>query len=206
MKRCTKCGVEKSLDDYLFHKKRNHFVAECRSCVSIRAREYILKNKDKVKQKVKENWKKYKDKYDEKHGDKSAKLRLERYKTIEGRTNAIFTNSKTRAKKLGIENSLFKEFVYFSLFMGKCQATGFKFDLHTTSSVRNPFAPSIDRKDNNKGYTIDNVQIVCSMYNMGKNEHDEIDFIAICMAVAEMNRNNQIAIDRLAELRNAARL
>lgn len=49
----------------------------------------------------------------------------------------------------------------------------------------------------------DNVQLVNTMFNVGKSDHDEIDFIAMCVAVAERHAHDPQVIKRLKELRNA---
>jgi hypothetical protein len=57
-----------------------------------------------------------------------------------------------------------------------CCKTGIAFRLAECSSPaheRNPFAPSPDRLDNSKGYTKDNVQWVCWMYNQLKGQAGE---------------------------------
>ena len=52
---------------------------------------------------------------------------------------------------------------------------------------RNLHGPSIDRIDNNKGYTTDNCQIVCNMYNTGKGQHTDLEFLDFCKKVVEFN-------------------
>lgn len=44
---------------------------------------------------------------------------------------------------------------------------------------------------------------VNSMYNMGKADHAELDFIAMCVAVAERHADDPSVQQRLRELRNA---
>ena len=45
----------------------------------------------------------------------------------------------------------------------------FKIPLVITKTKKHPFKPSIDRIDNNKGYTKDNIVLCCLMANMGRN-------------------------------------
>ena len=59
---------------------------------------------------------------------------------------------------------------------GKCAITGVKMK-HKYST---PHSSSLDRKDSSKGYTKDNVQLVCKSINMLKNDHTQeevMDFI-----------------------------
>jgi len=51
----------------------------------------------------------------------------------------------------------------------------------------NPWAPSIDRKDPNKGYTKNNCLITCWMYNCGKNAYNEEILYKICRAYLKNN-------------------
>lgn len=97
----------------------------------------------------------------------------------------IFRHTKSRALKLGYDFDLTIDFIAAALQKGACQATGLPFDLKASDTFHNPFAPSVDRKDNSKGYTLDNVQIVCTIYNIGKGEHEEEIFEQMCVAVAE---------------------
>jgi len=69
---------------------------------------------------------------------------------------------------------------------GICPRTGFKFDLSPhTEHHRNPFSPSIDRVDGAKGYIKGNIQIVCSWYNIAKNEYSDAQMLKFCQAVID---------------------
>lgn len=121
-----------------------------------------------------------------------------------GRAKKLCGTAKMRAYRSGREFSITVEHVHCVIAMGVCQKSGLPFDLTNRShGAINPFAPSIDRIDNAKGYTSDNIQIVCSMFNMGKHEHREVDFIAMCVAVAERFANDPAVCARLKELRGA---
>ena len=54
---------------------------------------------------------------------------------------------------------------------GKCAITGLKMILPETTASTNvgPKCVSIDRVDNTKGYTIDNIQLVCYSANLARN-------------------------------------
>jgi hypothetical protein len=50
-----------------------------------------------------------------------------------------------------------------------------------------PTNVSIDRIDSTKGYTIDNVQLVCVVLNIAKSNLPQNDYIDWCKKVAEYN-------------------
>lgn len=92
------------------------------------------------------------------------------------------------------------------LINGKCQKSGISFDFEEKrfgDRFKKPFGPSLDRIDNERYYEFDNIQIVCNMYNMGKSDALEVDFIAMCMSVAERNKDNEAAILRMNRLLDA---
>jgi hypothetical protein len=51
---------------------------------------------------------------------------------------------------------------------GRCMLTGirFEFQLLGTKSKRRPFAPSVDRIDSSKGYSMDNCRLICAALNI----------------------------------------
>lgn len=120
------------------------------------------------------------------------------------RARRIWHAAKRRANKKTITFSIQLERVLNSILKGECEKTGLPFDFSKPrGGWSNPFCPSIDRIDTQKGYTCDNVQVVAGMYNQGKCDANEIDFIAMCVAVAEKHADDPAVIQRLKELRNA---
>lgn len=100
------------------------------------------------------------------------RVRLANNSSLEMKLANIVRGTKHRSKKNSVEYSISKEFVIdlFNKQDGKCSKTGIKFELNNCdqSGGKSPWSPSIDRKDPNKGYTKDNVQLVCLMYNLCK--------------------------------------
>lgn len=65
----------------------------------------------------------------------------------------------TEQLKALIENTVF------------CPYTGVRIDLEPMDGAkRNPWGPSVDRKDNRQGYTLDNIEITSLWWNLAKNE------------------------------------
>ena len=97
---------------------------------------------------------------------------------IDSRIKGICTAAKTRAKITGRNYSIDYKIVIEILNKqgNKCAITGLDFDLSNHEIYhRNPLGPSIDRIDSNKGYTPDNIQIVCVFYNCMKSEWSNED-------------------------------
>ena len=63
---------------------------------------------------------------------------------------------------------------------GLCALTGYTLS-YTTND---PLKVSIDRIDSSKGYTQDNIQLVCRLANRAKSNIDSQAFIDMCRAVA----------------------
>lgn len=127
-----------------------------------------------------------------------------RYATTIGRASQMVNSAKCRANRDGLSFNICVDQVHILVLLGRCQKSDIPFDLSApVKGFTNPFAPSLDRIDANLGYEPDNIQVVCNMFNMGKSDHCEIDFIALCVAVADKHRDDPTVIAHLEKVRNA---
>lgn len=201
MKKCASCGGRFDLNMFAKEKRsKDGRHSYCRKCYNKYQRERWAmgkKNYDPVAKRA----------YDQirKTDPIVIKRRIElqklKYQSSIGRAKNILSNARMRAKTKRLEFTVSLEFVVSIIEVGFCQRSGLLFDLSNTKRNSNPFGPSLDRIDSKIGYTPENSQVVCSMYNFGKNEHDEIDFISMCIAVAEKNEITPQITERLKELR-----
>lgn len=110
-------------------------------------------------------------KYEDRNDSYKAKQKDREVNTINGRASRLKNGCKQRAREHNFEFDLDIDIIRDKLEKGICEKTGIKFEF--TSFDYNPLAPSIDRIDSNKGYTNDNIQIVCMIYNFCKNKFTE---------------------------------
>lgn len=86
----------------------------------------------------------------------------------------ILIQMKRRAKQKGFECSITKDELKALRASGICAATGIRF-IWEGPDKHNPWAPSVDRIDSSKGYTLENCQVVCWIYNWAKgNWHPDV--------------------------------
>lgn len=71
---------------------------------------------------------------------------------------------------------------------GLCAISGLPMT-HISGQGKQAFNISIDRIDSSRNYEEDNVQLVCCALNIMKSDFIEQDFIKICKAVAEHNKD-----------------
>jgi len=91
--------------------------------------------------------------------------------TLEGRANLMRYRARQRSANGKYEYSITKGKVLELLTPMTCAATGIPLVLKGLSM--DPYAPSLDRIDSNKGYADDNIQVVCLIYNFCKNKFTE---------------------------------
>jgi hypothetical protein len=92
-------------------------------------------------------------------------------KTVKGRAQVLYDSAKARAKKKGLEFTLVRDDVLSGLQTGQCAATGALFNFNAGSA----FAPTLDRRDPARGYTPDNIEVVCAFWNFLKGDFTEDD-------------------------------
>ena len=92
----------------------------------------------------------------------------------------LYYYSRIRAGQKKLPNNLIRAWIRKQIRKGRAR-TGMKFDLMPT--IRNPFGPSIDRIDIDKGYTTDNYQVVIWAYNQAKAWYTDEDVTKICSLI-----------------------
>jgi len=112
----------------------------------------------------------------------------------------MFNTAKRTCDNRGLSFNITSEDVEQLLNIGRCMKSGLKIDMGPNNGKTNPFGPSLDRIDNARGYEKDNIQIVCFMFNAGKNHNLELDFLAMCSAVHMMQGYRPDVIARMKEL------
>jgi len=102
--------------------------------------------------------------------------------------------ARDRAAKHGWEFDLDAEWMETKIKAGFCEATGIPFSLGPPRNKEkiNRLSPSIDRWDNQKGYTKENCKVVISAFNISKNNFSP-DFLKEMMgcflAINQISRN-----------------
>lgn len=114
-------------------------------------------------------------------------LERARYLSPEGRAKHLISGARLRAKKLNIDFNISVERVRSVIERGVCERTGMLFNMDAQGAgwVNNPFAPSLDRIIPGGPYTDENIQVVCCIYNIGKNARSDAQFIELCKCVLE---------------------
>lgn len=150
VKRCSEC--RKLKDVLLFYKKRHGLYGvegRCKNCTSRYHKIYVREKRVE------------------------RRLKKQRYlETPHGCSLRLLNSCRLSSKKNSYAFDLDYEWVMKRILTGKCSITGIDFDYSNASySVTAPFKPSIDRIDNTKGYTKDNCQVVCYIYNRAKGDY-----------------------------------
>lgn len=200
MKKCSTCKTDKLGNEFPAKGRR------CKECCAASTRKWYAKKSenetDRIAiQKRQNDWHQNKIRTDAEYRERHlAKRRVRaaknaennnpkerarmaaRLRTVQGRASYLLTAARMRDHAC----DLLLTDVLPTVEAGTCPRTGFKFDLSPHAEHhRNPFSPSIDRIDGAKGYVKGNIQIVCSWYNIAKNEYSDAQMLEFCRAVID---------------------
>jgi hypothetical protein len=147
MKTCSNCKNELPLSEFSPNVNGKHKVASrCRKCKNELTRSWYNQNLDRER---------------ERNRVLGRKIAL----TPNGRAGRLFAGIRNRDPN----TDLTVDWIADKIEKGFCEVTGLPFDLERDGErTARAFCPSIDRIDCSKGYTTDNVQVVCWIYNRSK--------------------------------------
>ena len=103
----------------------------------------------------------------------------------------IIRYAKARAVEYSLDFDLDRDFItqLYESQSKKCFLTGieFQFERIGEKRKRRPFAPSLDRIDYSKGYTKNNVRLVCSIVNIALSDFGDEAFDKMCKSYVRNN-------------------
>lgn len=184
MKKCNSCKQEKPLE--LFYKRTQSLDGydwTCKECKKAQDKKYYTSEKRREKyEKNKQYYLQKNREYRELHKERYREYGLNWYNKTKASNAAkyLYKYAKSRALKKGLEFTITEEDVIIPEF---CPMLGYK--LIVGSNGNNKHSPSIDRIDSSKGYTPDNIQIVCRLYNSMKWDSTREELIHFCKSVLE---------------------
>lgn len=111
----------------------------------------------------------------------------------------MITTAKSRSKQKGREFSITQDDIRALRIAqnDKCALTGWDLDWEPSydgKRVCPPTRASLDRIDSTRGYTVDNIQLVCDMANRAKAMYTEDVFVAMCCSIAEQYKHRKTVI------------
>lgn len=179
-KTCSKCGIEKYILEFPQKKRESqkylsNYNVYCRQCNTERAREW-RKNNPNYKTSGKVNSIPEKD------------------RILMSAIRARISQAKQRIKKYSLDGVILNDMELYNLYKdqkGKCALTGVKMTVEKNS----PLCLSLDKKEPNQSYTLDNIQWVCWAANRAKGDLSMIDFIGMCECVVEYQKVQRLSND-----------
>jgi hypothetical protein len=113
---------------------------------------------------------------------------LRKYASPRSRSTYMLCTARRRALEKGLAFDLTHEWIYERVAKGVCEVTGIPFVL-TGEGKNRPWSPSLDRIDPSQGYTRDNVQVVCWMYNAAKGVAGHEDVLKLAEALCTQKQS-----------------
>lgn len=107
-------------------------------------------------------------------------------KEYRGRTKENYLSHLLSYKKRRLTISLNDLVNLWDKQEGRCALSGIELT-HTQNSGKSITNASIDRIDSTKGYELDNIQLVCAIVNVMKNNFNQNEFLNFCRKVVLYN-------------------
>lgn len=164
-KKCLRCGLVKPRSE--FYPIREKYVSSyCRPCVALNAIEWGKLNYTRLNEIRRTAREKERD-------------------TAWGRAGSISEGMVQRSKNRWEKPEFTRQEVFEVIKEGRCAKTGIPFTFGAITGLRNPWTPVPDRIDSAKGYSKDNVQWVCNIYNAAKQSwtDEEVEMMATALVV-----------------------
>lgn len=183
---CKLCNKTK---DYSEFYQRNGGPAgyQCRECLQRRQRVYSMEPERREKRTLKQR------QHQRANRGKYLDYQADYYASKNGRVKSLIKSAIRRGLKLGCD--IDEEFVLRLMDSERCSVTGITFDYSKpTKTKKNPFAPSLDRIDSNRGYYKDNVRLVIWQYNLMKGEITDNQLYEICKEIVSARSSIQKTI------------
>lgn len=96
---------------------------------------------------------------------------------------AILRAARSRATAAGREFTITKEWLLDTVEAQNYKCAGTGLPMKKTRAKHDPWAPSIDRRDNALGYTPDNCRVVSYIYNCARNQFSQDDLLRLSKAI-----------------------
>ena len=114
-------------------------------------------------------------------------------RTVSGLASKLLGNARSRAKRKGLEFTLTKDWVIGKLNAGICELSGLPLEIAQAGTAN---SPSLDRRDNSKGYTPENTQMITVQANRAKGEWKSGDLLIFCMSYIRLHAGSIEAVAR----------
>lgn len=156
---CTSCKQTKPLSEFCAHtRSKDRKEYYCKKC----------------------KWNKY-------GSIASSKWKTNRKLTLEGFIKHLIYEVNKRKREVTIDYDYILKLYYKQEGLCALSKIPMTYGNHTRTTKSDNFNISIDRIDSSKGYTTDNVQLVCASINSMKNDFIQGNFINVCKLIANNN-------------------
>jgi hypothetical protein len=178
-KKCGYCNEIKSLTEFTIQGARysytstNQYHSYCKKCNAQRAKEWRTQNPN------------YK-------GSGRNSMVPKEDRRLFSAIRARLIQAKERIKKYNQAETTLIDMELYNLYKAqnaKCALTGVEMSVEKQS----PLCLSLDKKEPELGYTLDNVQWVCWAANRAKGDLSMIDFLGMCECVVEYQKVQRLS-------------